>query len=209
MNNSPHRFLAQSHKGLPWRWPTSSAHKATASWTGTRRASAFSNSKLSAPFRTAARPRWAAILTPVSDAVIRPSPITPAVTATAPSARRKAREQWLNARERELLATSYFHVVFTVPHELNVLALENPRVFYDLLFRASAQPYWKWRPIPNISARRSASSVSCIRGGRTCCRTLTHNACHYHVVDSQGTVRVDFPYIPLPERACPFGGAFR
>jgi hypothetical protein len=30
-------------------------------------------------------------------------------------------------------------VVFTVPHELNVLALENPRVFYDLLFTASAQ----------------------------------------------------------------------
>jgi hypothetical protein len=29
-------------------------------------------------------------------------------------------------------------VVFTVPHELNVLALENPRVFYDLLFTASA-----------------------------------------------------------------------
>src|SRR6266699_7277254 len=48
-------------------------------------------------------------------------------------------ERWLAARERELLATSYFHVVFTVPHELNVLALENPRLFYDLLFTASAQ----------------------------------------------------------------------
>jgi predicted RNA-binding Zn-ribbon protein involved in translation (DUF1610 family) len=44
----------------------------------------------------------------------------------------------LAARERELLTTSYFHVVFTVPHELNVLALENPRLFYDLLFTASA-----------------------------------------------------------------------
>ena len=29
--------------------------------------------------------------------------------------------------------------MFTVPHELNVLALENPRLFYDLLFAASAQ----------------------------------------------------------------------
>src|SRR5207244_1922499 len=37
------------------------------------------------------------------------------------------------------LTPSYFHVVFTVPHELNVLALENPRLFYDLLFTASAQ----------------------------------------------------------------------
>ena len=29
--------------------------------------------------------------------------------------------------------------MFTVPHELNVLALDNPRLFYDLLFAASAQ----------------------------------------------------------------------
>src|SRR5256712_1731330 len=56
-----------------------------------------------------------------------------------PKCQAQARERWLAARERELLATSYFHVVFTVPHELNVLALENPRLFYDLLFAASAQ----------------------------------------------------------------------
>jgi transposase-like zinc-binding protein len=56
-----------------------------------------------------------------------------------PKCQAQARERWLAARERELLATSYFHVVFTVPHELNVLALENPRVFSDLLFTAIAQ----------------------------------------------------------------------
>jgi predicted Zn-ribbon and HTH transcriptional regulator len=56
-----------------------------------------------------------------------------------PKCQAQARERWLAARERELLTTSYFHVVFTVPHELNVLALENPRLFYDLLFAASAQ----------------------------------------------------------------------
>ena len=56
-----------------------------------------------------------------------------------PKCQTQARQLWLAARERELLTTSYFHVVFTVPHELNVLALENPRLFYDLLFTASAQ----------------------------------------------------------------------
>jgi hypothetical protein len=50
----------------------------------------------------------------------------------------QARERWLAARERELLATSYFHVVFTIPHELNVLALDNPKEFYNWLFTASA-----------------------------------------------------------------------
>jgi Putative transposase/Transposase zinc-binding domain len=56
-----------------------------------------------------------------------------------PKCQAQARQRWLTARERELLDTSYFHVVFTVPHELHVLALENPRLFYDLLFTASAQ----------------------------------------------------------------------
>jgi predicted Zn-ribbon and HTH transcriptional regulator len=56
-----------------------------------------------------------------------------------PKCQTQARERWLAARERELLATSYFHVVFTVPHELNLLALQNPTLFYDLLFTASAQ----------------------------------------------------------------------
>ena len=56
-----------------------------------------------------------------------------------PKCQTQARERWVAARERELLATSYFHVVFTVPHELNVLALDNQRLFYDLLFTASAE----------------------------------------------------------------------
>jgi len=56
-----------------------------------------------------------------------------------PKCQTQARQRWLAARERELLATNYFHVVFTVPHELHVLALDNARLFYDLLFTASAQ----------------------------------------------------------------------
>ena len=56
-----------------------------------------------------------------------------------PKCQAQERERWLTARERELLDTSYFHVVFTVPNELNVLALESPRLFYDLLFAASMQ----------------------------------------------------------------------
>src|SRR5215510_3341081 len=55
-----------------------------------------------------------------------------------PKCQTQAREHWIAKREQELLSTSYFHVVFTVPHELNLLALNNPREFYELLFRASA-----------------------------------------------------------------------
>jgi hypothetical protein len=55
-----------------------------------------------------------------------------------PKCQAQARQRWLAAREREVLSTNYFHVVFSVPHELNVFALENPRAFYDLLFAASS-----------------------------------------------------------------------
>jgi hypothetical protein len=55
-----------------------------------------------------------------------------------PKCQTQARERWLEQRERELLATSYFHVVFTLPGELSALVLQNQRLLYDLLFRTVA-----------------------------------------------------------------------
>ena len=55
-----------------------------------------------------------------------------------PKCQTQARQRWLAARQQEVLPTAYFHVVFSVPHELNVLALENPRCFYDLLFTTAS-----------------------------------------------------------------------
>ena len=50
-----------------------------------------------------------------------------------------ASAQWIEARRAELLPIPYFHVVFTLPHDLNALAQGNPRVIYTLLFRAAAE----------------------------------------------------------------------
>lgn len=47
------------------------------------------------------------------------------------------KEMWIIQREEELLPISYFHVVFTLPNELNDLCLRNPRFMYDLLFKAA------------------------------------------------------------------------
>jgi hypothetical protein len=56
-----------------------------------------------------------------------------------PKCQSEARERWLEARRAELLPTPYAHVVFTLPHQLAPLALQNKEVIYGLLFRASAQ----------------------------------------------------------------------
>ncbi len=53
----------------------------------------------------------------------RNCPICPAVK----------KELWMLNREKELLPVPYFHVVFTLPHELNVLCLNHPRLLYNCM----------------------------------------------------------------------------
>jgi len=44
-----------------------------------------------------------------------------------PKCQRLERERWLEDRQQELLPVPYFHLVFTVPHELNPLFLTDPK----------------------------------------------------------------------------------
>ena len=67
------------------------------------------------------------------------SPTIRVATGIAPSASRLARAQWLADRQAELLDVPYFHVVFTVPEEIAVIAFQNQTVVYDILFRAAAE----------------------------------------------------------------------
>jgi transposase-like zinc-binding protein len=50
-----------------------------------------------------------------------------------------ARAKWLEDRQAELLDVPYFHVVFTVPAEIEVIAFQNQTVVYDILFRAASE----------------------------------------------------------------------
>jgi Putative transposase/Transposase zinc-binding domain len=56
-----------------------------------------------------------------------------------PQCQTLAKERWLAARRAEVLPVPYFHLVFTLPHELNALAQANPRAIYALLFCAVSQ----------------------------------------------------------------------
>lgn len=46
---------------------------------------------------------------------------------------------WIEKRMEYVLPTHYFHVVFTLPHELVPLALRNRKAIFDLLFSAAAR----------------------------------------------------------------------
>jgi hypothetical protein len=54
-----------------------------------------------------------------------------------PKCQGKNREDWINAREDELLPVPYFHIVFTLPDDLNSLAMHEPKLVYDSLFQAA------------------------------------------------------------------------
>lgn len=68
-----------------------------------------------------------------------------------PKCQTMVKEKWLNERKADLLPCNYFHMVFTVPHELNTIILLNPKIMLDNLFASVSQtlqafaqdPRWK------------------------------------------------------------------
>lgn len=67
-----------------------------------------------------------------------------------PQCQTRAKEAWLAARRREVLPVPYFHLVFTLPHDLNGIIGQCPRALYEMLFGAvsatltefAANPRW-------------------------------------------------------------------
>jgi hypothetical protein len=58
---------------------------------------------------------------------------------SCPKCQGLARAQWLADRQTELLDVPYYHVVFTVPQEIEVIAFRNQTVVYDILFQAASE----------------------------------------------------------------------
>ena len=56
-----------------------------------------------------------------------------------PKCQTLTKAKWLEDRKAELLHVSYFHNVFTLPHELNPIALANKKLIYGILFKSVAE----------------------------------------------------------------------
>lgn len=50
-----------------------------------------------------------------------------------------AKEKWIENRKSELLPIPYYHIVFTIPEELNRLTLANKKVMYNILFKSASE----------------------------------------------------------------------
>ena len=56
-----------------------------------------------------------------------------------PKCQSLAKARWLEKQKSELLPVGYFHLVFTLPHELNRLILVNKKPLINILFQAVSE----------------------------------------------------------------------
>jgi hypothetical protein len=93
---------------------------------------------------------------------------------------------WLEREAAALLPVEYHHVVFTLPHELGPLALQNPALVYGLLFQAVSATL---RQVA-ADSKRLGAEVGVVAVLHTWGQTLEHHA-HVHCVVSGGGLAVD------------------
>jgi ssDNA-binding Zn-finger/Zn-ribbon topoisomerase 1 len=103
-----------------------------------------------------------------------------------PKCQGAAAQEWLAAREAELLPVPYFHVVFTLPGQIADIAYQNKAVIYDLLFKASAETLITIAADPkHLGARIGILSVLHTWGS-----ALTHHP-HVHMIVPGGGISLD------------------
>src|SRR5229473_2827572 len=129
-----------------------------------------------------------------------------------PRCQSHARDRWLDARRSELLPTRYSHVVFTLPHELAPLALQNKQIIYGLLFRCSAETLLEIAKDP----RHLGAEIGFFSVLHTWNQKLQHHP-HIHCVVASGGLSLDHTrwirshprfFLPLPVLREVFRGKF-
>lgn len=96
------------------------------------------------------------------------------------------KERWLQDRKDDLLPVSYFHVVFTIPQELNFLTLTNQKEMYSILFKAVSETL--------LELSRDKKYLGCEIGFTTILHTWGQNLMnhpHIHCVVPSGGLSLD------------------
>ena len=89
------------------------------------------------------------------------------------------RAQWVADRCEDVLEVPYFHLVFTLPHELNALASTQPRQIYGLLFEVA------WHTLRTLANARLDGELGMTAVLHTWGQTLTPHV-HLHCLIAGG-----------------------
>lgn len=75
---------------------------------------------------------------------------------------------WADQRIKDILNAPYFHVVFTMPQELQSLIYQNQELLYDLMYRAVAQTLFELSQDEKFLGAQIGFFLFCIHGARIC-----------------------------------------
>lgn len=98
-----------------------------------------------------------------------------------PTCQGHKRAEWIAAREKELLNVPYFHVVFTMPAELNGLCIRYPKRMYDALFKTA------WGTLSTFSKNESNTKMGMVSVLHTWGQNLSLHP-HLHCIVPGGGV---------------------
>jgi len=113
-----------------------------------------------------------------------------------PKCQTSVKARWLKAREEELLPLSYFHMVFTLPHELNPIALCNKKEIATLLFRAVSQTLLEFGKSPVNGLKGEIGFISILHTWDQ--KLLDHF--HIHCLIPAGALSSDYSEWIHPKR---------
>ena len=107
-----------------------------------------------------------------------------------PKCQTRAKERWLAERRAELLPVPYYHLVFTLPHELNALAQGNPRALYAMLFAAASETLLEFGENPRWLGGEIAATLVLHTWGQTLSQHLhVHGLVAGGALSSEGAWR--------------------
>jgi hypothetical protein len=95
-----------------------------------------------------------------------------------------AKVKWLDKQKSELLPTGYFHLVFTLPHELNPLTLVNKKPLINILFQSV------WQTLAQFAQRRLGGTLGITAVLHTWDQTLLDHF-HLHCLVPAGVLSLD------------------
>ena len=104
-----------------------------------------------------------------------------------------ARRRWVSARLEELLPVPYYHVVFTLPHRLNDIALYNKRLLYNLFYYAAAYTLLKFGKDPKYLGAQLGFIAVLHTWGKGLCYHI-----HWHFIVPGGGLTEDGQWLNLP-----------
>jgi hypothetical protein len=104
-----------------------------------------------------------------------------------PKCQSLTKARWLEARKAEVLPVAYFHNVFTLPHEINPIALCNKKIVFTILFKAASETLLEFGRNPQNGLGGKAGFIAILH---TWDQTLMDHV-HLHCVIPSGALSCD------------------